>query len=87
MTLKIKVDEDLPAVIAEMARRAGYDAATVLDQVMNGAKDPVLWKAVQGEERFFITADKGFGDIRDYPPGSLRGSYCYGLMTMASNPL
>lgn len=67
------MDEDLPAVIAEMARRAGYDAATVLDQAMSGAKDPVLWEAVQGEGCFFVTADKGFADIRSYPPGSHQG--------------
>ena len=73
MALKIKVDEDLPGVIAEMARQAGYDAATVLDQGMGGAKDPALWKAVQGEGRFLITTDKGFGDIRRYPLGSHQG--------------
>ena len=73
MALKIKVDEDLPHVIAEMARQAGYDAATVLDQSMGGAKDPALWKSVQAEGRFLITADKGFGDIRRYPPGRHQG--------------
>ena len=73
MVLKIKVDEDLPAIIAEMAREAGYDAVTVLDQDMSGFKDPVLWEAVQSEGRYLIRADKGFGDIRVYPPGSHGG--------------
>lgn len=73
MALKIKVDEDLPTVIAEMVRQSGYEAATVLDQAMGGCKDTVLWKVVQSEGRYLITADKGFGDIRVYPPGSHEG--------------
>lgn len=57
VSLKIKVDEDLPAVIAEMARRAGYDAATVLDQAMSGAKDPVpLAPPYKGGEKLLTDA-------------------------------
>lgn len=73
MLYKVKVDEDLPSVIAEMARQAGYSAVTVLDQGIGGVKDHVLWKVVQAERRFLITADKGFGNIRNYPPGSHEG--------------
>lgn len=40
---------------------------------MGGWKDPRLWRAVQEEGRFPITADKGFGDIRAFPPGSHAG--------------
>jgi hypothetical protein len=40
---------------------------------MGGWKDAALWTAVQAEQRFLITADKGFGDLRLYPPGSHSG--------------
>ena len=40
---------------------------------MGGWKDPKVWKAVQSEKRFLVTADKSFGDIRVYPPGSHAG--------------
>jgi predicted nuclease of predicted toxin-antitoxin system len=40
---------------------------------MGGAKDHALWLAVQAEQRFLVTADKGFGDIRFYPPGTHAG--------------
>lgn len=40
---------------------------------MGGWKDPPLWKVVQEENRFFITADKGFADIRTHPPGEHAG--------------
>jgi len=40
---------------------------------MGGTKDPGLWQAIQTERRFLVTADKGFGDIRRYPPGTHGG--------------
>jgi len=46
---------------------------SVTEQGMGGWKDPELWQAVQREKRFLITADKGFGDIRQYPPGTHAG--------------
>ena len=35
--------------------------------------DADLWRAVQDHQQFLITADKGFGDIRRYPPGAHHG--------------
>ncbi len=40
---------------------------------MGGTKDPALWKAIQQENRFLVTADKGFADVRTYPPGHHAG--------------
>lgn len=73
MPLAIKVDEDLPITLTATLNAAGHDASRVFDQRMGGWKDAQLWEAVQSEERFFITADKGFGDIRRYPPGTHGG--------------
>lgn len=71
--MHIKVDEDLPHAIADLLRQKGYSCSTVLEQSMGGWKDPDLWNAVQAGHCFLITADKGFGDIRRYPPGTHRG--------------
>jgi len=73
MSLRIKVDEDLPRIIVQILKDMGYDAVGVRGQGMGGWKDEELWKAVQAEGMFLITADKGFGDIRKYPPGTHRG--------------
>ena len=70
MALKVKVDEDLPRRAVQLLREHGYDAASVIEQDMGGWKDSQLWPAIQKEERMLITADKGFGDIRVYPPGT-----------------
>jgi len=56
-----------------MLRDRGYEALSVVEQGMGGYKDPVLWQAVQKEQRFLITADKGFADIRRYKPGTHQG--------------
>jgi predicted nuclease of predicted toxin-antitoxin system len=71
--VRIKVDEDLPPAVTERLREAGHDAAGVVEQEMSGLKDPGRWAAVQGEGRFLVTSDKGFGDIRAYPPGTHAG--------------
>lgn len=71
--MRVKVDEDLPQAVVELQRQEGHDAVDVLEQRMGGWKDSALWPAVQSEGRFLITADKGFGDIRVYPPGTHHG--------------
>jgi predicted nuclease of predicted toxin-antitoxin system len=73
MPLKIKADEDLPGSVAVRLREAGYLAETVVEEGMGGTNDPALWRVVQAEGRFLITADKGFADVRKYPPGTHQG--------------
>ena len=64
----VKVDEDLPETVAEAFEAAGYSSTTVYRQKWGGLKDPELWKRVQAELRWLVTADKGFGDIRKFTP-------------------
>lgn len=71
--MRVKVDEDLPKAAVRLLRQQGHDAASVVEQSMGGTKDPALWQAVQAEDRFLVTADKGFGDVRFYPPGTHAG--------------
>jgi predicted nuclease of predicted toxin-antitoxin system len=71
--MKVKIDEDLPKNLAVILLERGYAVETVFQQGMSGWKDPDLWKTIQEEQRFLITADKGFGDIRVYPPGTHSG--------------
>lgn len=56
-----------------MLRDSGYDAVSVVEQGMGGWKDHALWEVVQAEQRFLITADKGFADIRFYAPETHAG--------------
>ena len=71
--MQIKVDEDLPRQVAALLRENGYQADFVVDQGISGWKDTELWGKIQTEIRFLVTADKGFADIRSYPPGTHAG--------------
>ncbi|MGH7840362.1 MAG: DUF5615 family PIN-like protein [Candidatus Binataceae bacterium] len=73
MTARFKVDEDLPLQIADLLTERGHDATTVVAQGWQGISDDMLWPRVQNEARWLITADKGFADLRKYPPGTHSG--------------
>ncbi len=59
----IKIDEDLPGKSVQLLRDYGYNVASVLEQEMGGFADDDLWPIIQTEQRFLITADKGFADM------------------------
>ncbi|MCS6919217.1 MAG: DUF5615 family PIN-like protein [Fimbriimonadales bacterium] len=71
--MHIKIDEGLPNSCLTLLRARGYQASSVAEQGLRGAKDSELWSVVQAHQYFLITADKGFGDIRQYAPGTHRG--------------
>ena len=71
--MKVKLDENVPAECVEVVRAMGHEATTVADQSMAGWSDEKVWPAVQKENRLFVTQDRGFGDLRRYPPGSHHG--------------
>jgi predicted nuclease of predicted toxin-antitoxin system len=73
VTAHVKIDEDLPRQIADLVAAQGYDATTVMGQGWSGVSDDQLWPRVQEEERWLITADKGFADLRKHPAGSHAG--------------
>lgn len=68
--MKIKIDEDLPKAVTELVRSTFPDTESVMEEGISGILDPELWKIAQKEERFLITGDKGFANIRKYPPGT-----------------
>ena len=69
----VKLDEDLPDRLAHVVQKHGYAVATVRGQGWSGLQDPLLWSKVNAEGRFLISADKGFGDLRSFPPGTHPG--------------
>jgi predicted nuclease of predicted toxin-antitoxin system len=73
VTARLKVDEDLPCEIADLLSAHGHVAATVAAQGWTGMADIILWQRVQNEGRWLVTADKGFADLRRFPPGSHAG--------------
>lgn len=73
MTCAVKLDENLGRSAVALLRDAGYVADRVHDQGLSGATDEVVWRRVCAENRFFITLDLDFSDVRRFPPGSHAG--------------
>ena len=71
--MRVKLDENLAQRHAEFLRASGYDAERVTDEGLSGATDERVWQEVLKENRFFITLDLDFSDIRQFPPGSHPG--------------
>ena len=71
--MRFKIDENLPVEIADLLKRAGYDALTVSDQNLSGVADPEIMSICNSEERALISFDLGFANIHAYPPENLPG--------------
>jgi predicted nuclease of predicted toxin-antitoxin system len=80
--MRLKLDENLPATLAEALRAQGHDADTVPEEALQGASDADVFSAAQAEGRFLITQDLDFADTRRYAPGTHHGI----LLVRLANP-
>ncbi|MBM4176571.1 MAG: hypothetical protein FJ213_10440 [Ignavibacteria bacterium] len=71
--MQFKIDENLPIEIAELLINEGYDAKTVKEEQLRGAKDTVLIDICKMESHVLVTLDTDFSDIRSYPPHEFSG--------------
>jgi predicted nuclease of predicted toxin-antitoxin system len=71
--VRFKLDENIDVRAGTVLAEAGHDVATVAGQYLGGAVDAVIADAVRSENRILVTLDRGFGDLRTYPPGSHPG--------------
>ena len=71
--MKIKLDENLPSLLASRLTAMGHDTRTVMEEGITGEADPVVWEAAQREARFLITQDMHFSDSRRFSPGTHEG--------------
>ena len=71
--MTVKLDENMAQTHIEFLQQAGYNADRVTDEGLSGADDETVWEQVCAEERFFITLDLDFSDVRRFPPGTHPG--------------
>ena len=71
--MKIKLDENLPHRLAVELIHLGHDTDTVMDEGLEGAIDPDVWRGAQADGRFFTTQDLDFSDVRQFMPGTHHG--------------
>lgn len=73
MSVAVKLDENLGRTHTEILRNAGYEVDRVHDQGFSGAADAAVWEHVCSIDRFLVTLDPDFSDVRRYPPGTHPG--------------
>jgi predicted nuclease of predicted toxin-antitoxin system len=71
--MRIKLDENLPAELADDLRHLGHLVDTVADEGLWGKSDPLVADAARRAKRCLFSLDKGLGDIRQYPPQDYHG--------------
>ena len=71
--MRIKLDENMPGGAARRLRELGHDVDTALREGLGGKSDMDVWSAAQLEERFFVTHDLDFSDLRKFTPGTHHG--------------
>jgi predicted nuclease of predicted toxin-antitoxin system len=71
--VRFKLDENIDVRAEAALSGAGHDVATVAGQDLGGATDPVIAGTVGAESRILVTLDRGFADLRAYPPRSHPG--------------
>lgn len=68
--MKIKLDENLPVRLVQLLAELGHDIDTVPQEGFMGRPDIEVWTATQAAERFLVTQDLDFSDIRHFAPGT-----------------
>jgi predicted nuclease of predicted toxin-antitoxin system len=68
--VKIKLDENLPGRLVRELAALGHDVDSVRAEHLAGRSDDEVWEAAQSAERFLVTQDLDFSDLRRYTPGT-----------------
>jgi predicted nuclease of predicted toxin-antitoxin system len=71
--MRVKLGENLPARLADALAALGHDVDTVPNEGLQGNADPDIWDAAQRSQRFLVTQDLDFSDLRKFLPGSHHG--------------
>jgi len=71
--VNIKLDENLPERLVAELQSLGHDVDTVRAEHLAGRDDNEVWRAAQSVDRFLITQDLDFSDVRRYTPGTHAG--------------
>ncbi len=85
--MNIKLDENLPDRLAQALKQLGHNTDTVREEQLTGRDDLEVWNTAQAAERFFITQDLDFSDIRKFLPGTHHGVLLVRLRDPGRNAL
>jgi predicted nuclease of predicted toxin-antitoxin system len=61
--MRLKLDENMPTLLATTLRSTGHDVHTAADENLLGKSDDDVWAASRREERLLVTMDRDFGRL------------------------
>ena len=67
------VDEDLPRSATSLIRELGFEAVDIRDVGLRGSSDHQIASFALLNRYCLVTADRGFGNVREYPPQDYHG--------------
>jgi predicted nuclease of predicted toxin-antitoxin system len=67
------IDECVSLQTVRLFEALGLPFQTVHDIALSGKSDSAVFQTAQGMESVLVTLDRGFGDVRAYPPHSHHG--------------
>jgi predicted nuclease of predicted toxin-antitoxin system len=85
--VRIKLDENLPDRLVAVLTGLAHNVDTVRTEQLTGRADPDVWSAAQAAQRFLITQDLDFSDVRRYTPGTHAGLLLVRLTRPGRNAL
>jgi len=83
----LKLDENVPDLVADILGTAGHDAALARDEGLAGVDDEALLGAAGREARALITFDLHFSDIRRHDPSGTPGIVVLRLRSQSLLPV
>ena len=85
--MKIKLDENIPARVASILTKLGHNTDTVTREKLLGHDDTLIWEVAQKTERFLISQDLDFSNIKRFIPGTHCGLLLVRLRDPGRNAL
>ncbi len=82
--MKLFVDHCVSKRTVDHLRQLGHDIITAKDLGSEGALDPDILEVATRIDRVMVTEDRGFGDVRKYPPSRYQGLLVLRLRNPAS---
>lgn len=73
LSASLKLDENIPDLVAEILGTAGHDARLARNEKLAGVDDDALQAAAAAEARALVTFDLDFSDIRRHDPSGTPG--------------
>jgi len=83
----LKLDENIPDLVAEILGAAGHDVALARNEGLAGSEDEALLAAALAEHRALVTFDLDFSDIRRHDPSMSPGIVVLRLRSQSLLPV